>query len=150
MPAGPDDAIDPAELLERLHEDKRRLVWEPMAPLPSLVGLRQQPARAEDSLAYLHRHWALPDAPERPPGRGPRALALRLLARLSATLFRRYFEAERDLLANIVRTSEMLAQRCDDLAAVLIEFQAAHAAHDAQLAAWLEVVGKPAGDDPPR
>ena len=150
MPAGPDDAINPAELLERLREDRRRLVWEPMAPLVSLAGLRQQPARAEDSLAYLHRHWALPEAPERPAGRGPRALVLKLFARMSATLFRRYFQEERDLLANMVRTTEMLAQRCDDLAAVLLEFQAAHAAHDAQLAAWLEVAGSRAGDDPER
>lgn len=144
-----DDGIHPAELLERLHEAKRRLLWEPMASVPLLDDIRRRPVRAEDALAYLHAHWALPDVPAPPPGRGPRRLLLRILGRLSFRVLRPYLEAERALLANVVQTAELLAIRCDDLAGVLVEFQARHGQHDAELAAWLdEVAGpKPEADD---
>lgn len=133
-----DDDIHPAELLERLHEAKRRLVWEPMAAVTSLDAIRQRPARAEDPLAYLHAHWALPESPPPASGRGPRRLVMRLFGRFSFRVLRPYLEAERALLANVVQTAELLATRCDELAAVLVEFQARHNQHDAELAAWLE------------
>ena len=133
-----DDEIHPAELLERLHEAKRRLVWEPMATVTSLDAIRQRPARAEDPLAYLHAHWALPDGPPPASGRGPRRLLMRVFGRFSFRVLRPYLEAERTLLANVVQTAELLASRCDELAAVLVEFQARHNQHDAELAAWLE------------
>ncbi|HZU80182.1 MAG TPA: hypothetical protein VE991_09730 [Acidimicrobiales bacterium] len=132
-----DGELDPRELLDRLHEDRRSLAWSPLPPSTSLSLLRQHPVRAEESLAFLHGHWALPDRPGG--GRGPRALLGRLVGRIVFRVLGHYLLQERELLAQVVRTNETLARRCDDLATVMAERFAAQAENEARLAAWLDV-----------
>lgn len=131
-----DGELDPRELLDQLREDRRTLAWAPLPPSTSLSLLRQYPMRAEQSLAYLHGHWALPDRPSG--GRGPRALLGRLVGRLVFRVLGHYLRAERELLAQVVQTNETLARRVDDLATVMAERFSAQAENEARLAAWLD------------
>lgn len=135
-----DGELDPQELLERLHADKRALVWEPLAPSSWLITWRQRPMRDEEALEYLHRHWALPDGPDPVTfARGPRGRLVALFARLAFRVLGPYLRSERELLAHMVRMNDALARRCDELADTVAERQTAEAENDARLAAWLQV-----------
>lgn len=132
--------LDPRELLERLHADKRTLVWTPLAPAGNLVTWRQRPMRDEEALEYLHRHWALPDQPDAAvAGRGLRGRLVAVFARLAFRVMGPYLRSERELFAHLVRMNDALARRCDELAEALSERQTADAENDARLAAWLQV-----------
>jgi hypothetical protein len=48
-----------------------------------------------------------------------------------------YLGAERELLAQLVRTNDALAERCDELAQTIANRAAAEAENLAKLAAWL-------------
>jgi hypothetical protein len=133
------DAVDPAELLEQIRADKRTLAWAPLAPSTELGLLRQHPLREHEALAYLHAHWALPDAPDAAAfGGGLRGRVLRLFARLAFRVLAPYLRSERDLLANLVRVNDALARRCDELADTMAMRHAEEAANEAGLAAWLQ------------
>ena len=135
-----DGVVDPRELLERLHADKRALVWEPLSPAPNLATWRQRPMRDEAALEYLHRHWALPDQPDASvAGGGVKGRVVALFARLAYRVLGPYLREERELLAHVVRITDALARRCDELTQALTDRQTADAENDARLAAWLQV-----------
>ncbi|HLX88823.1 MAG TPA: hypothetical protein VKR22_10270 [Acidimicrobiales bacterium] len=132
--------VDPAELLERLHADKRSLIWEPLAPSTNLGAWYQRPMQEDAALEYLHQHWALPDRPDSSGvGRGPKGILVRLLGRLAFRVLGPYLRAERELLAHMVRTNDALARRCDELAHAIATRQVDEAENNARLAAWLQV-----------
>ena len=135
-----DGELDPQELLERLHDDKRSLVWTPLSPSDRLIVWRQRPMRDEEALEYLHQHWTLPDGPDAATfGGGLRGRLVGLFARLAFRVLGPYLRSERELLAHMVRMNDALARRCDELADTVAERQTAEAENDARLAAWLQV-----------
>lgn len=135
-----DAVIDPRELLERLHADRRSLVWQPLGPSPQLTHWRQRPMSDEVALEYIHRSWALPDQPDASiAGGGLKGRFRRVLARIVFRILGPYLRSERDLLAHMVRMHDAVARRCDELAAVVADRQVADAENDTRLAAWLQV-----------
>ncbi len=135
-------AIDPEELLEQLKSQHRVLRWEPLAPEQLSSGREQ--ARAGVNLEYLHHHWQLPITFTPTPAPGIRG---RLRNRLGALVFRTltpYLTAEQELLVNMVRATDALEKRCDELTDRIdtlrnevMRRQVAEAKNQAELAAWL-------------
>lgn len=130
--------LDPRELLERLRSEHRTLRWEPLLPSDDLLVWKRTPMHDEVSLEYLHHHWMLPSsfAGRRTQG----GIKERIARRLAGLVFRAmgpYLHAEQELMANLVRTSDSLARRCDDLARVITERQEAEADSQARLAALI-------------
>ncbi|HUC38183.1 MAG TPA: hypothetical protein VMR97_13800 [Acidimicrobiales bacterium] len=128
--------LDPRELLESLRREHRALRWEPLLPSDELHRWHEHPMRDEESLAYLHRHWRLPDSFSKPGA--TEGFRDRIARRLGGLMFRTlqpYLHAERELMANLVRMNDALAKRCDDLAKVIAERQVADAENQAKLAA---------------
>lgn len=130
------DYLDPRELLERLRAKHASLRWEPLLPADALLRWKERPMRDEESLAYLHRNWLLPDSfsPEQTGG-GIKGRVARRLGGLVFRVMQPYLHAERELMANLVRMSDALAKRCDDLALIVTERQVADAESQAKLAA---------------
>jgi len=92
----------------------------------------------EESLAYLHNNWLLPDAFRSAPAGG--GMKGRIARRFGGLIFRAmqpYLHAERDLMANLVRMNDSLARRCDELAKAITERQVAEAESQARLAALI-------------
>jgi hypothetical protein len=128
--------LDPRELLERLRREHRTLRWEPLLPSDALLRWQERPMRDEESLAYLHRNWLLPDtfSPDRT-GSGMKGRIARRVGGLVFRVIQPYLHAEREVVANLVRISDALAKRCDDLAQIITERQVADAESQAKLAA---------------
>ncbi|MHB8682119.1 MAG: hypothetical protein ACYDA2_08500 [Acidimicrobiales bacterium] len=134
-------ALDPQEILERIRNDHRSLKWEPLAPSDSLARWHQRPMRDEESLEYLHGHWALPDAPDPAVGgSGLRGRVVRAFGRLVFRVLGPYLRSERELVSRLVRMNDALAHRCDELAEEIARRQVANAENDARLAAWLQAL----------
>jgi len=135
-------AIDPEDFLEQLKSQHRVLRWEPLPPEELSSGREQ--ARAGVNLEYLHHHWQLPITFTPTPGPGIRG---RLRNRLGAMVFRTltpYFTAEQELLVNMVRATDALEKRCDELTdridtlrGEVMRRQVAEVKNQAELAAWL-------------
>jgi hypothetical protein len=144
-------ALDPEAFLERLKADHRILRWEPLPPDQVSPVRESDQIRSKSSLEYLHRHWVLPDAFDPAvAGGGVRGKVVSIVGRLTYRVLGPYLLAERDLLAHVVQVNEALEQRCDELtlryeqlSREMINRQAAEAANQAKLAAWLHL-------DPPR
>jgi hypothetical protein len=144
-------ALDPEAFLERLKADHRILRWEPLPPDQVPPVRESDQIRSKSSLEYLHHHWALPDTFDPAvAGGGFRGKIVGIVGRLTYRVLSPYLRAERDLLAHVVRINEALEQRCDELtlryeqlSREMINRQAAEAANQAKLAAWLHL-------DPPR
>ncbi|HUY65005.1 MAG TPA: hypothetical protein VMV14_10895 [Acidimicrobiales bacterium] len=142
-----DGDLDPRELLERLHADRRLPAWDPPAPSPALAGWRQRPMRDEEPLEYLHGHWALPEQFDpATAGGGWRGRLVGLFGRLAFRVLGPYLHSERELLARVVRMNDALARRCDELADVIAERQMTEAESGASLAAWLHVLADSQAD----
>ncbi len=130
--------VDPRELLERLRSEHRALRWEPMLPSDDLLLWKSSPMCEEVSLEYLHRHWMLAGTFSGRRAQG--GLKERIARRLTGLVFRAmgpYLHAEQELMANLVRTNDSLARRCDDLARVITERQEGEAENQARLAALI-------------
>ncbi len=141
--------LDPRELLERLRNEHRTLRWEPLLPSDALLRWQQRPMRDEESLAFLHHNWLLPDkfAPHQAGG-GARERIARRFRGLVFRALQPYFHAERELVANLVRMNDSLAKRCDELAQVITERQVADAENQARLAALVYDSIAETGEDP--
>ena len=130
--------LDANELLQHVKNGHRGDQWKPLAPSDELVKWRQWPMRSEASLDYLHRHWALPDSFAREAaGGGMKGRLINVFARLTFRVLGPYLSEEREMIANLVRTTDALAKRCDALAEEITGRETAEAENAAQLAAWL-------------
>lgn len=138
MPAVPDGAFDPAELLEQLRTDRARArSWGPIPPSATALSWPDNPLARSDAFAYVNGHWALP-TPDAGAGRGLRARVRGVIARALTAVLRPYLESERELLAHLVQLGNVLVQRCDEMAAVIAERERARAEADARLLEFLE------------
>lgn len=130
--------LDPRELLDRLRSEHRTLRWEPLLPSDDLLVWKRSPMRDEVALEYLHNHWMLPSSFSGRRAQG--GIKERIARRFVGLVFRAmgpYLNAEQELMANMVRTNDSLARRCDDLARVITERQEAEAESQARLAALI-------------
>ena len=138
--------IDPADLLDRLRDDDRVLRWEPLAPSSVRRPTGSGQVRSGADLAYLHEHWALPDAFDPAvAGGGIRGRIVALVGRATFRVLGPYLREERALLGHLVRVNDALEQRCDTLTLRceqleqdMIDRQVAEAANLAELALWLQ------------
>jgi hypothetical protein len=133
-------ALDARELLSRVEAARRSDRWTP-APPEDLAALLS-PMQADRELRALHDRWALPDrlAPGQT-GSGWKSLVLRPFGRLVFRVLGPYLGAERELLAQMVRTLDALARRCDELTEAMARRQAAEAESQARLATTLDDLG---------
>jgi hypothetical protein len=147
--------VDPQEFLDRMKAEHQVLRWEPLQPdTASRTGDNQQ-VRDRSSLEYLHQHWALPDQFDPAhAGGGSRGKFVQLFGRLTYRVLGPYFRQERDLLAHLVRVSEALEGRCDELNLRcqqldqdFVDRQVAEARNLTELALWLHL-DHPASVDP--
>lgn len=132
------EGLDPRAFLERLQGEQRTLRW---APLPPAVPeqWRDHPLAEEESLRYLHEHWALPEVPSGTgTGGGVRGRLSAVTGRFVFRALGRYLHDERELLGHMVRMNEALARRCDELTRAVADRQVADAENQARLAAWLQ------------
>lgn len=109
---------------------------------------------ANESLAYLHTHWVLPDHFEAPPGPPWRRRVWQVVGRLTFGVLARYLSEERDLLSQAVQLCDTLARRVDSLQAEMELLAAATSRQLAELAVSLpdltggELAVTGAGTDP--
>ncbi len=140
-------ALDPREFLEHLKTQHRVFFWEPLPPDDPAQFKELERTRIRASLEYLHHHWALPDSfHPGDAGTGIRGRVVGFFGRLTFRVLGRYLREERDLLAHLVRVSEALEQRCDELSARcrqlnddMLSRQSAEARNQAKLALWLHL-----------
>lgn len=136
---------DPEEILEALRASHRALPWEPLAPEVPRASAPSDQARSDESLRYLHAHWALPDHYDPTTGGGGvRGRIVGLLGRAVFRVLGPYLRSEREVLSHLVRVNDALEKRCDELTercAVLsqdmVNRQVAEARNQAELAVWL-------------
>ncbi len=137
--------LDPEQFLEALREHHRVLRWEPLPPDEPSRPLGGEQARNRSALAYLHQHWTLPDRfHDEDAGNGLKGRLIGAFGRLTYRVLGRYLREERELLGHMVRISETLEHRCDELTVRIAELngevlrrQVAEARNQALLAAWL-------------
>lgn len=109
---------------------------------------------ANESLAYLHTHWVLPDHFEAAPGPPWRRRVWQVVGRLTFGVLARYLSEERDLLSQAVQLCDTLARRVDSLQAEMELLAAATSRQLAELAVSLpdltggELAVTGAGTDP--
>jgi hypothetical protein len=104
-------------------------------------------SRSRHSLQYLHNHWTLPDSFDNAQsGGGIRGKVISLFGRLTYRVLGPYFHEEREVIAHLVRVSDALEKRCDELtlrcerlSEDMLERQAAEAANLTKLALWLHL-----------
>jgi hypothetical protein len=143
-PAASTPAIDPLAFLERLKRDHQVLRWEPLLPPEGNRPFGVGQVRSRASLEFLHQHWQLPDSYTPEGGGGMKGKVVALFGRMTYRVLGRYLREERDLLAHMVRVSEALERRCDQLTmtmhemhATMVDRQVAEAKNQAALAVWL-------------
>jgi hypothetical protein len=131
-------ALDAGELPESVKAGGKAPQWVPLAPSNDMEKWRRWPMRAEESLDYLHRNWILPDRLDpQVTGTGFKGRLISVLGRIVFRVLGPYLRDERELLANLVRTNDTLARRCDELSKVISNHEVAQAENEAKLAAWL-------------
>jgi hypothetical protein len=109
-------ALDTEELLERLRTEHMLLWWEPLPPDTVKSEKRTDQARSPESLSYVNANWQLPDHFEPDPSRrGLKGRIVAAIGRISYSVLRPYFKAERDFLSHVVRINNALEARCDEL-----------------------------------
>lgn len=129
-------AVDARELLDRVRQENRAARWLPLPPTD--LPATRNPAREDESLYYLHKHWALPDTFDgSTAGGGIKGRMLRFLGKLTFRVLGPYLREERELLAHMVRSNEALARRCDELTQAMWQRELDAAENEAKLAAWL-------------
>ncbi len=139
-----EDAIDPAELLERLRSEHPDLSWAPLPPSGVAASWRQRPLRDQEALAYLNGHWVLPGGPTTvPSGRGLRGTVRRLVGRLTFSVLHPYLTEERELLARLVQVCNALAARCDELSSVIADRERAEGENGVRLVEWIDSTRPP-------
>jgi hypothetical protein len=140
-------ALDPRQVLERLRADHQALRWGPLPPEePRGTGGDRAPLD-RSSLDYLHQNWALADASApTAPDSGFRGWASTLFGRLTYRVLGPYLRREQEFLAQAVqviddldRRCNELAQRCQELSDAVIDRQVAEAENQAKLALWLHL-----------
>ena len=147
-------ALDTEELLERLRAEHRLLWWEPLPPDTARSETRTDQARSPESLAFVNANWQLPDGFEPTHGRrGLRGRVISAIGRITYSVLRPYFKAERDLLAHVVHINNALEARCDELTLRcdqlnhdMLARQAAEARNLSKLAVILHLI-QPVADD---
>lgn len=148
-------ALDPKELLERLHADHQVLRWGPLPPDEGLETGADRLPPDRSSLEYLHQHWALADAAApAAPGHGLRGRAVSLVTRLTYRALAPYLHHEQEFLARAVQVIDDLDRRCSELTRqgqrleeAMFERQVAEAENQAKLALWLHLE-PPASETP--
>ncbi len=141
------DQLDPEGVLERLRAEHRVLRWAPLPPEPVRRPTERSQVRNRASLEYLHHHWSLPDRVDPAvTGGGVRGRIIALFGRLTFRVLGPYLREERELFAHLVRVSDSLEQRCDELTLRceqlnqdLVDRQTAEAENLAELALWLHL-----------
>ncbi len=144
-------------------------MWAPSPTEPLPRPDPADPLRAHAGLSYAHQHWALPDSPladsplaDSPPADSPPARATGLRGRLRALVaaqvfgsLNSYLRQERELIGNLVRLNDSMAQRCDDLTEEVEALRAeldrravVRANDDAQIAGMLDNLRRRTGYDP--
>jgi hypothetical protein len=113
-------ALNPRELL---NEESPRSIGLTLLAAPTLLehapnpGPRLAPVRQATELTAVHRLWAqLHDVEPRPSARGLRARLRRRLVTTGERLVGPALTDERELVGGLIRASEALAVRCDELA----------------------------------
>lgn len=137
-------SIEPEELLQRIRTEHRSLQWAPLPPDPVQTGGTDVQGRSQESLAYLHKNWVLPTAIDDAGRPGLRGKLTGRLGRFVYSVLGPYFQAERELLANMVRVNDALEKRCDELTNRILELrhqmvdrQVSEARNQVELAVWL-------------
>jgi hypothetical protein len=134
-----EDAVDPAELLERLRSERHDLPWAPLPPSAVVASWPNHVISRDEALSYLNDHWVLPDRPDPArSGRGLRGTLRRLIGRLTFSVLRPYLDDERELLSRLVQVCNTLSVRCDEMGEALADRQRAEAKNGALLAEWLD------------
>ncbi len=141
------DQLDPEALLERLRAEHRVLRWAPLPPEEMRRPTERSQSRSRTSLEYLHGHWSLPDGIDPAiTGSGLKGRIIALFGRLTFRVLGPYLREERELLSHLVRVSDSLEKRCDELTLRceqlnqdLVDRQAAEAENLTELALWLHL-----------
>src|SRR5580704_14293119 len=128
--------IDPERFIDQLRSDNRVLRWEPLTPDPSFDRLRDAPVQDQESLSYLHHNWSLPSLPDADSGRGLRGFVVRRFTRLTSRLLGPRLTAEQEMIVHLVRMTDALAKRCDELTEMVAVRQVDEAANQGRLGAW--------------
>jgi hypothetical protein len=139
--------FDPEKVLEQLRAEHKVLAWEPLPPAKMRQYADGSQVRNRAALEYLHHHWALPDTFDQgAAGGGAKGKVVGLFGRLTYRVLGPYMREERELLSHVVRVSEALEQRCDELILRceqlnqdMVDRQAAEAENQAKLALWLNL-----------
>ena len=139
--------FNPEDILEQLRARNRILRWEPLPANTERTSPENEQAHNRGSLDYLHRNWVLPDKFDPAvAGGGFRGRLIALFGRLSYRVLSPYLQQERELLGHLVRISETLERRCDDLTLRgqqlqqdFLDRQVAEARNLTELALWLHV-----------
>ena len=137
----------PEEILEQLRARNRVLRWQPLPADMGRTSTENEQARNRGSLDYLHRNWVLPHKFDPVvAGGGFRGRLIALFGRLSYRVLSPYLQQERELLGHLVRISETLERRCDELTLRgqqlqqdFLDRQVAEARNLTELALWLYV-----------
>ena len=137
----------PEEILEQLRARNRVLRWGPLPANMDRISPENEQVHNRGSLEYLHRNWELPNKFDPAvAGGGFRGRLIALFGRLSYRVLSPYLQQERELLGHLVRTSETLERRCDELTLQgqqlqqdFLDRQVAEARNLTELALWLYV-----------
>ena len=144
---GEEGGPDPGEVLAYLR--RRAAARPPEWPDVRLPGPGERPPLAgEPTLAYLHAHWVLPDAPPPPRGRGVRRMLAKVAGRLAFAALHEYLVEERALVSQAVQLVDTIAQRVDALEREVCEVVEAASAQLAELHAYVPFA-EPGEEEPP-
>ncbi|MGH9044674.1 MAG: hypothetical protein ACRDVP_07575 [Acidimicrobiales bacterium] len=131
------DFVDPVAILDELRS-RLGTVPDPVLADPRAQRWGTTSLVADGDLAYLHSHWNLAVAPSTTARPGLKGWVARRLVALVARLCEPQVAYQKDMTARLLRVANALAQRCDELSAVVLDQHRAQAGQFAQLVAWLD------------
>ena len=116
--------LDVARIVERLREIVESSPveyprhWVPQGTFDELLLRASREAiHFHPSIHHLHHRWDMGPARQNAgSGRGPKALVMRIIARLMNSAFDRYFTEEQEFRAALAQSIDALAYRIDEVA----------------------------------
>jgi hypothetical protein len=133
-----EDELNPREVIEQLRIHHAHLQWAPLPPQPKIGDWTPHELITNESLAFLHANHQLPDPDDADTGgKGLRARLQRRSLRRTMEVLTPRMKAEQDLLVSLIRVTDALARRCDELSELMATRQVEEAANQARLSAWL-------------